>query len=220
MSLPLPQLQVVDGRCFAALTAPYRLVLPELQIDHTVPTSFRCFDGASLPRWARPLLDVRPFDAEVQVASLVHDQLYQVPAARHARGLNGWGRRRRPVDELFWELLLRGGLAPAKAWIMFKAVRAGGKPAWQRPQDGPRACDPDATAPCPRPRRSVGGRRALVALLDPPGALKQHLEHDLVELRGAGLGRSAAPPRAAEVAELLRAAARLPDDPEDPGGLA
>jgi len=220
VSLPLPQLQVVPGRCFAALTAPYRLVVPDLQIDHTVPTSFRCFDGASLPRWARPLLDVHPFSRGAQVASLVHDQLYQVPSARHARGLNGWGRRRKPVDELFWELLLRGGLAPAKAWIKFKAVRVGGKPAWQRPQEGPRACDPDATAPCPRPRRSVGGRRALVALLDPPGALKQHLQDDLDGLRQAGLGRAVEPPRVAEVAELLRAAAGLPDDPDDPAGLA
>jgi len=89
VSLPLPQLQVVPGRCFAALTAPYRLVLADLKIDHTVPTPFRCFDGASLPRLARPLLDVHLFSPEVQVASLVHDQLYQVPSARHARGLNG-----------------------------------------------------------------------------------------------------------------------------------
>jgi Protein of unknown function (DUF1353) len=217
MSLPKPALVRGRRRCFARLKAPYRLLLADLRIDHTVPTSFRCFDGASVPPLARPLLGVRPFDAEVVVASLVHDHLYQVPAARLDPGLDGWGDSRARADLLFWELLLRGGLSPRKAWIMYRAVDLGGAGAWQRPEDGPRACDPDAKKPCRRPGRTAGARRALVGLLEPPGALRDQLEQDHRALVAAGLGQHSPAPGLEAVAGLLRAAAELPDEAE---GLA
>jgi hypothetical protein len=74
-------------------------------------------DGASIPPWAQPLVG-KPFAKSFIKAAIIHDHYCD----RHVRP---W----RQTHKVFHEALLKSGVAPGKAGIMYFAVMIGG-PKW------------------------------------------------------------------------------------------
>jgi hypothetical protein len=86
------------------------------------PRSFIC-DSASIPRI---LWGIYPPWARYNRAAVLHDYLYTVKICSRER-----------ADALFREALLACGVSPARAWIMWRAVRLGGGAYWnaRSPED-------------------------------------------------------------------------------------
>ena len=84
----------------------------------TVPEGF-IFDGASIPKWAWQVI-YSPFHPDVMAAALVHDYLY---------GHHKFTRIE--SDSIFEYLLIKNGVDETKASLMYKAVRVGGRSAWE-----------------------------------------------------------------------------------------
>ena len=120
---PIPG-QSVDNRYFREFPETWILLqdytrawtMPDgIGYEMTVPAGFR-WDSASIPkrfqdriaRWGRH-----------SYASLIHDWLYDQRIGTRER-----------ADEIFYVLLLEDGVGKFKSWIMYKAVRLGGRRAW------------------------------------------------------------------------------------------
>ncbi len=87
-------------------------------------------DGASVPWWAWSVSGLRP-DGLIRAAALAHDAIYR----HHGRLPNGWiePRRiftRREADKLFYDLMIEAGIARWRAYLVYRAVRLGGRRAW------------------------------------------------------------------------------------------
>ncbi|MGJ8570503.1 MAG: DUF1353 domain-containing protein [Hoeflea sp.] len=76
-------------------------------------------DGASIPPWAQPLVGA-PFEKSFIKAAIIHDHYCD----RHVRP---W----RQTHKVFHEALLKSGVTPGKAGIMYFAVMIGG-PKWAK----------------------------------------------------------------------------------------
>ncbi len=86
----------------------------------TVPAGFSS-DLASIPRLARPLIGVLERHAP---AAVVHDWLY----------LRG-GVSRRAADRIFLTAMATMGVGRLRRWVMYAAVRLGGRKIWRRYRD-------------------------------------------------------------------------------------
>lgn len=75
-------------------------------------------DGASIPRLFWRLIGC-PLRGRYAPAAIIHDLLYATKCVS-----------RKVADLIFREMLLALGLAKAKVWAMYNAVRAGGWKAW------------------------------------------------------------------------------------------
>jgi hypothetical protein len=75
-------------------------------------------DGASIPRLFWRLIGC-PLRGRYVSAALIHDGLYLSHATT-----------RQVADDLFREMLLCLGLPVWKSWLMYQAVRIGGRSAW------------------------------------------------------------------------------------------
>jgi len=79
-------------------------------------------DLASVPRWARRLVDAQ--SPTTRRPSVVHDFIYTNQTHRFTKV---------EADRIFYEALLEEGTAKPLAWLMWKAVRIGGRGNWGRP---------------------------------------------------------------------------------------
>jgi hypothetical protein len=82
-----------------------------------VPITYRRFNGATIPPWARSTFG-DPFEPTHVTAALIHDYLYDLGSKRPATYA-----KRLHVDNLFYQLLRLGGTHVAKASAMWAAVR-------------------------------------------------------------------------------------------------
>ena len=94
---------------------PYELLEDVCVAGLVVPKGFM-FDGASVPRFARPFFDRLGRNA---LAALVHDYMY-------ATGC----RPRREADRILYDLLVEQRVSVCKAWIVWMAVRLFGVRRW------------------------------------------------------------------------------------------
>ncbi len=76
-------------------------------------------DGASIPPLLWPVIG-NPWNGLVLPAAIIHDALYESELVP-----------RSVADEIFYQLLRRGGVGRAKAWAMWAAVRSAGWAVWR-----------------------------------------------------------------------------------------
>ena len=83
----------------------------------TIPRGFET-DLASIPQWATPL--VPKLGHHLQPA-IVHDWMYITKLADVDKAF---------ADKFFFDSMLTRGVRKTRAWLMYAAVRAGGKGRW------------------------------------------------------------------------------------------
>lgn len=88
--------------------------------DEWIAPAGLIFDGASIPRLFWPIIG-SPFTGDYRRAAVLHDAAYK----------NGW-HFRDEADLMFYEAMRADGLRPAKALIMYWAVRLFGWFAWKK----------------------------------------------------------------------------------------
>ena len=120
----------IPGRAF--ITAePLEVQMPDgsrLRAPASMAT-----DLASVPRAFRPFFDRL---GPMLEASVIHDAAYcgQLQLRFEHRGSLQWplaGLNRREADRAFWELLRAAGVGRCRAWLLWCAVRVGGRRAWR-----------------------------------------------------------------------------------------
>jgi len=100
-----------------ALPAGYQPRMSQLVV---VPLGYLS-DLASVPRMARRLVDAQ--SSTTRRPSVVHDFIYTDQTHRFTK---------READQMFYDALLEEGTPKALAWLMWKAVRLGGRGNWGR----------------------------------------------------------------------------------------
>lgn len=104
---------------------PARASLGGYQPDHIqrieVPAGYLS-DLASVPRLARRLVD--PQAPNMRRPSVLHDYLYTHQTHRFTKA---------EADQIFYEALLEEGMGQLLAWLMWQAVRLGGRGNWGKP---------------------------------------------------------------------------------------
>lgn len=86
------------------------------------------YDGASVPRWARWLIER---DGVHRESALVHDYLYENKGNVFYNG-EPFCYTRKDTDQIFRECLKAQGLASWKVFLMYNAVRIGGWTYWSK----------------------------------------------------------------------------------------
>jgi len=84
------------------------------------------YDGASIPSWARWLIER---DGVHRESALLHDYLYECGGFINL-GDEGFYYNRKDADQIFRECLKSQGLASWKSFLMYIAVRIGGRFVW------------------------------------------------------------------------------------------
>lgn len=75
------------------------------------------FDGASAPNYTLNMLGLSRFDPRLIIAACVHDKAYRTGIVKKPR-----------ADQIFFNLLIQGGISKTKAKILYNSVRFfGGK---------------------------------------------------------------------------------------------
>ncbi len=112
-----------QGRTLAVVIQPYAYAHPVKATDIVVnvPVGF-VTDFASIPPLAQIL--IQPFGRHAP-AAVVHDYLYAVGASR----------ARKYADLLFRQAMREAGVAFVRRWLMYLAVRLGGKKGYGLPND-------------------------------------------------------------------------------------
>jgi hypothetical protein len=87
---------------------------------------FYLYDGASVPVWARWLIER---DGVHRESALLHDYLYENKGYLKL-GDDAFYYNRKDADQIFRECLKSQGLASWKVFLMYNAVRLGGKSYW------------------------------------------------------------------------------------------
>ena len=88
-------------------------------------------DGASIPRWAWSLSGLRP-DGLIRAAALAHDALYRYGGKLPMHWiLPAKTFTRKEADGLFYDLMREAGISRWRAYVAYKAVRAGGWASWK-----------------------------------------------------------------------------------------
>ena len=93
------------------------------------------FDGVSIPRIVRGTSGIR-LGGRCRLAGTVHDWLYFMCGKVLATRLSDDSivhleLTRKECDELFYDHLVRAGIAKWRAWYAYKGVRAGGWLPWR-----------------------------------------------------------------------------------------
>lgn len=83
-------------------------------------------DGASIPRFARWLIER---DGVHRESALLHDYLYENEGVIE-QDIDGFYYNRKDADQIFRECLKSQGLSSWKVFLMYNAVRIGGKVYW------------------------------------------------------------------------------------------
>lgn len=84
------------------------------------------YDGASVPRWARWLIER---DGVHREAALIHDWLYECEGTAYLDE-EMFHYTRKDADQIFRECLKFKSLASWKVFLMYNAVRIGGRFVW------------------------------------------------------------------------------------------
>jgi hypothetical protein len=93
----------------------------------TVPAGFK-WDGASVPRI---LWSIIPAWGSYSGAALVHDWLYRSHLVTSCASSRKKVTKQQ-ADRVFYELMLKDGVAKSKAWAMWQAVALCGGKAWSQ----------------------------------------------------------------------------------------
>ena len=119
------QVQFIDGK-YWVLLSPFEYYVGDESGDERifVHAGFET-DFASVPRFAWPIIG-HP-TGQYGKAAVVHDYLYQFPAA----GVDD-ERTRRRCDQIFLEGLCVLGVPWWKRTLMYSAVRVGGGGSWKK----------------------------------------------------------------------------------------
>lgn len=98
-----------------ALPSGYQPMASQLIV---VPTGYLS-DLASVPRLARRLVDAQ--SPTTRRPAVVHDYIYTDLTQRFTK---------READRIFYDALLEEGMATPLAWLLWQAVRVGGRGKW------------------------------------------------------------------------------------------
>ena len=120
MKIAPPIVQPIDNKRWS-LYQTYSLRVMALFIE--VSVGF-VFDGGSIPRFFWRLVG-HPMQGKGLPAFLIHDALYRARIGD-----------RKTADKIMHRLLRLNGVGRCKSWIIYRAVRAGGRKAWNAASDG------------------------------------------------------------------------------------
>lgn len=112
-----PKLEFLDDGRRVRLLADY--IWEDSRGHNWIAKEGTICDGASIPRPAWWLIG-SPFTGKYRNAAIPHDAYY----------MDHRGRTRLEVDKAFYEQMREDGVGRFKAWLIYKAVRIGGKGAW------------------------------------------------------------------------------------------
>ncbi len=136
---PYTAARPLDGKF--VLLKTLEIELPNQGLVFTIGSSRlhrRCrefvFDGVSIPRVIRGTSGIR-LGGRCRLAGTIHDYLYSLCGKVLANHLSDdtivhLELTRKECDELFYDHLVRAGIARWRAWYAYKGVRIGGFVSW------------------------------------------------------------------------------------------